>query len=100
MVEVGLTMKLAIVDVDGREEQHLRVAARELEGHWVDVVGHVSTILRRGRTQLEYHESVISVCWHFAPHSFWQVESRIQSMPVGVRRDEGCIEAADPVHPE
>ena len=53
LIELGLRIDLAVVNVDGREEQVLRIGPRKLEGHRVDLL--------LALLQLEDGEAVVAV---------------------------------------
>jgi len=50
---------VAVVNMDGREEQRPRISTRELESHWVDAI--------QARSQLENREAEVLVDRQFPP---------------------------------
>src|SRR5208337_1308468 len=68
---------VAVVDMDGREEQRLRISTRELKSHRVDAL--------QARSQLENREAEVLVDRQLLPNLRLWPEKRESSRPMSAR---------------
>src|SRR5437660_12131159 len=87
MIERGGVVHLAVVNVDGWEENLLRLSARKFESHRMDGFGPF--------LELEDGEAVILVQRQLVPDLSWQAKPLIQAVKVFDSRHKGGLEAAD-----
>src|SRR5437868_1999909 len=87
MIERGGVVHLAVVNVDGWEENLLRLSARKFESHRMDGFGPF--------LELEDREAVIFVQRQLVPHFSWQAEASVQAVKVFDVRHKGGLKAAD-----
>src|SRR5436190_23943225 len=90
MIEMGLLMHLAIMDVDGGKEKPIRLAAWKRKCHGMSQF--------RFRLKFKHRKSVIGILWKFVPCALWQSKARIEPIKVFDRRDKRSVETADRLH--
>jgi hypothetical protein len=103
VVEGGLVVDRAVVDVHGREEHPPRVAGRERQRHRrqaLDLPPQPAPPAGAGGGQLHHREAVAALRGQRRDHRRRQAEPRVEPVEVGAGRHERRDELADLVDPE